>query len=149
AELAEGSRAAGQAERIMRETVDPMERMAKAVRLVQDDVSYLLNGLDGGNYLPQGAEETWEKRYGDCKAKSVLLMGLLRHMGIEAEAVLVASRGGDALPELLPLPAAFDHMIVRARIDGTDFWLDGTSSGTRLSNIANVPAFHYALPLRA
>lgn len=138
---------AAEANRIMSETRDPLERAAMALRTVQDDVSYLLNGLDGGNYMPQSAQETWDKRYGDCKAKSVLLFSLLTRMGIDAVPVLVASRGGDAMPELLPIPANFDHMIVMATIDGKEYWLDGTSTATRLTNIAEVPAFFYALPL--
>lgn len=140
---------AQQAAAIMKKSSDPLERAALATRLVQEEVSYLLNGLDGGNYLPQSAEFTWEKRYGDCKAKSVLLLALLRQMGMDAEPVLVASQGGDALPELLPVPGDFDHVIVHVRIDGVDYWLDGTSAATRLPNIADVPPFHYALPLRA
>lgn len=149
AEVAADSAVGEQAAAIMRETSDPLERAALATRLVQDKVSYLMNGLDGGNYLPQEAEFTWEKRYGDCKAKSVLLFALLRRMGIEAEPVLVSTRGGDALPELLPIPGDFDHVIVRARISGVDYWLDGTSTATRLPNLGDVPPFHYALPLRA
>jgi len=148
AEVRAGGPVAEQAATIMQATSDPLERAALATRLVQDKVSYLLNGLQGGNYLPQAAEFTWDKRYGDCKAKSVLLLALLRHMGIDAEPVLVVSRGGDALPELLPVPGDFDHVIVHALIGGVDYWLDGTSAGTRLPNIANVPPFHYALPLR-
>lgn len=140
---------AEQAALIMAQTGDPLERAALATRLVQDKISYLLDGLDGGNYLPQDAEFTWDKRYGDCKAKSVLLYALLTQMGIEAEPVLVTTRGGDALPELLPLPGDFDHVIVRAQIGGVDYWLDGTSAATRLRNIGDVPPFYYALPLRA
>jgi tetratricopeptide (TPR) repeat protein len=148
AEVAAGGAVAGQAAEIMRAASNPLARAALATRLVQDKVSYLLDGLDGGNYLPQDAQFTWEKRYGDCKAKSVLLLALLRQMGIDAEPVLVATRGGDALPELLPVPGDFDHVIVRARIGGEDYWLDGTSAATRLANIGDVPPFHYALPLR-
>ncbi len=149
ARIAEDGAVAEEAAGILRIGKDPLERAALALRLVQDDVSYLLNGMDGGNYLPQSAAETWEKRYGDCKAKSVLLLALLRQMGIEAQPVLVVSQGGDALPDLLPLPADFDHMIVRATIDGQDYWLDGTSTATRMTNIAEVPAFFHALPLTA
>jgi tetratricopeptide (TPR) repeat protein len=133
--------------KIAARTDDPLERTVLAVRVVQDKVTYLLNGLEGGNYLPQLAEDTWEKRYGDCKAKSVLLLAMLRKLGIDAEVVLIASQGGDALPEMLPLPADFDHMIVRAKIAGVDYWLDGTSIATRMKNVADVPPFHYALPL--
>lgn len=149
AALADGGAASNEVADIMRATDKPLERAAAALRLVQDDVSYLLNGLDGGNYLPQSAEETWAKRYGDCKAKSVLLTAMLGEMGIEADPVLVVTAGGDALPELLPLPGDFDHMIVRARIDGVDYWLDGTSTGTRITNIGEVPGFFHALPLTA
>ncbi|MBH5322326.1 DUF3857 domain-containing protein [Aurantiacibacter sediminis] len=148
AALPEGSPIRERAQEIMAQTSDPRARAALATQLVQDDISYLLNGLDGGNYLPQSAAETWENRYGDCKAKSVLLLSLLREMGIESEVVLVSTRQGDAVPELLPLPAAFDHMIVHAIIDGTDYWLDGTSAATRLANLADVPPFYHALPLR-
>lgn len=147
ADVAADSVIAVEADQIMQATKDPLTRAAMATRLVQDDISYLLNGLDGGNYMPQSAEETWAKRYGDCKAKSVLLYSLLTQMGIDAVPVLVATQGGDAIPELLPIPANFDHMIVRATIDGTDYWLDGTSTATRLTNIAEVPPFFHALPL--
>ena len=148
AEIGADSAVAREADAIMRKSSDPLARAALATRLVQDEVSYLMNGLDGGDDLPQAAEFTWDKRYGDCKAKTVLLLALLQHMGIEAEPVLVATNWGDALPELLAVPGNFDHVIVRARIGDVDYWLDGTSTATRLANIGDVPLFHYALPLR-
>lgn len=127
---------------------DPLTRAALALRMVQDDVSYLLNGLNGGNYIPQQPEQTWSNRFGDCKAKTVLLLTILRELGIEAEAALVRTQGGDALPQLAPMPGNFDHVIVRAVIGGTSYWLDGTTAGTRLDTIGDVPRFFYALPLR-
>ncbi len=127
---------------------DELTRVALALQLVQDKISYLLNGLNGGNYLPQSPQETWEKRFGDCKAKSVLLLALLRELGVDAEVVLVRTNGGDALPMMAPMPGNFDHMIVKADIGGETYWLDGTSSGGRLDTIAEIPRFHYALPLR-
>ena len=126
----------------------PLERAALALQVVQDRIAYLLNGLDGGNYLPQKPEQTWELRYGDCKAKSMLLLAMLREMGIESEAVLVRSQAGDWVSEMLPMPGDFDHMIVHATIDGKDYWLDGTNAGVRLASIDEVPPFFYALPLR-
>ncbi|MFM7402592.1 MAG: DUF3857 domain-containing protein [Erythrobacter sp.] len=127
---------------------DPITRTAMALRLVQDDVSYLMNGMAGGNYIPQRPEETWEKRFGDCKAKSVLLLAMLRELGIEAEPVLVRSEGGDALPSLAPMPGNFDHVIVRAVIGGKSYWLDGTTSGVRADTLDEVPRFFHSLPLR-
>ena len=124
-----------------------LARAAAALQVVQDEISYLFNGMEGGNYLPQSPSQTWEKRFGDCKAKSLLLLAMLREMQIEGDVALVLSQGGDAIPEMLPMPGAFDHMIVRAQIDGQTYWLDGTSFGTRLANIGDAPRFIWALPV--
>ncbi|KWV93215.1 hypothetical protein AUC45_03600 [Erythrobacter sp. YT30] len=126
-----------------------LERAVAALELVQEDVRYLLNGLDGGNYLPQSVSETWDKKYGDCKAKTVILLAILDELGVEAEAVLVSSSGGNLVPVSLPLPGAFDHVLVRAKIDGNLYYLDGTSLGANLTTVGNVPNFEYALPIRA
>ena len=64
---------------IAAQTADPRERAALATQFVQDEVSYLLNGLNGGNYIPQSPAETWALRSGDCKAKSLLLLAVLAH----------------------------------------------------------------------
>lgn len=146
--IASGSDLAKRIEGIATASDDPLTRAALALRLVQDDISYLSNGMDGGNYIPQTPEETWTKRFGDCKAKSLLLLTMLRELGIEAEAVLIRTAGGDALPQLAPMPGDFNHVIVRAVIGGTNYWLDGTTSGVRLDSIDEVPRFFYGLPLR-
>lgn len=127
----------------------PLERAQRAMQLVQDNVRYLALGMNGGNYVPQKPEETWSLRYGDCKAKSLLLLALLRSAGIEAEAVLVSAQLGDFVPDRLPSAAAFDHVIVRAVIDGESLWLDGTSMGARIEDIRDIPAFRHGLPLRS
>lgn len=133
--------------RIEKASADPVVRAALATQFVQDEISYLMNGLEGGNYIPQTPAETWVNRYGDCKAKSLLLLTMLTQLGIEARTMLVNSEFGDALPNFQPMAAAFDHMIVHARIDGRDYWLDGTSSGSRLANLHDAPRFYHGLPL--
>lgn len=138
---------AAQVAKIAATSNDPLVRAAMATRIVQDDISYLLNGMNGGNYIPQTVSETWEKRYGDCKAKSLLLLAMLRGLGIEADAVLAQAEIGDVVAEMLPAPSDFNHVLVRATIGGETYWLDGTSSGTRLENIADVPRFGFGLPM--
>lgn len=145
--IAPGSSLAEQVDRIASASEDPLVRAAKALQLVQDEISYLANGMDGGNYLPQSPSDTWSLRYGDCKAKSLLLLAMLREMGIEGEVVLVNSSNGDVVSIAQPIPGAFDHMIVHAVIGGTDYWLDGTSAGTRIDTMYEVPDFAWALPL--
>ena len=146
--IAPGSALAKQVAAISAASSDPKLRAAAALKIVQDDVAYLLNGMNGGNYLPQSPAETWANRFGDCKAKSLLLLSMLRAMGIESEAVLVRSTNGDAVSTFLPMAGAFDHVIVHATIGGKDYWLDGTDLGTRIDTMEEVPPFAYALPLR-
>lgn len=135
--------------RIAAASSDPRTRAAMALRLVQDQVRYLFRGMDSGNYVPQSPTQTWSLRYGDCKAKSILLVAMLRALQIDAEPALVSMEGGDLVASRLPSPLAFDHVIVRAVIGGKTLWLDGTQSGTRLEDLDDVPAFRTALPVRA
>lgn len=140
---------AAQAAAIMKVDATPIGRAELALELVQQKVRYLAVGMDGGNYVPQKPERTWAVRYGDCKAKTVLLLALLRAMKIDAEPVLANVGLGDLLPDRLPSAVAFNHVFVRATIDGQTLWLDGTRSGSRLVDIHDTPALRYVLPVRA
>lgn len=130
-------------------TSDPKERAARALMLVQSRIAYLLLGMNGGNYVPQPPEKTWETRLGDCKAKTLLLLTMLEELGVEAEPILARSVAGDALPGVLPMAGAFDHVLVHAKVGQEDLWLDGTGAGTRLADLADVPPFRHVLPLRS
>lgn len=135
--------------RIMAATPDPGRRAMLALRLVQDQVRYVLLAMDGGDYKPAAADETWSRRFGDCKAKTALLIALLRAMDIPATPVLVRSAGGDAMATLLPTLRLFDHVLVRAEIGGTTYWLDGTRIGDRdLAELKSFP-FGMGLPIQA
>lgn len=147
--IAKGSPLAGEVAKIVAADSDPMKRAAAALLLVQDQIGYLALGMNGGNYLPQSPAKTWELRYGDCKAKTLMLLAMLREMGITAEPVLASVETGDLVNVRLPMPGAFDHVIVRADIDGRSYWLDGTGNGTRLADIGDTPPFGAVLPLRA
>lgn len=147
--ITEGSELAKESDLIAARFSDPKERSAAALQLVQDKIHYLFNGLGSGNYTPQSPEETWALRYGDCKAKTLLLLALLDRLGIEAQPALVHSSLADAIPDRLPSFVTFDHIIVRATIDGQTYWLDGTRNGDRLADLADTPPFRYALPANA
>lgn len=146
--IAEGSDLAKVVDGIKATEADPVKRLAAALRVVQDDVRYQLIAMGTGNYMPQKPAETWQVRYGDCKAKTLLLLAMLQRLGITAEAALAHSKQGDVVPTRLPSAQAFDHVFVHATIKEEDFWLDGTSLGDRLADIRNVPRFGHVLPLR-
>lgn len=146
--IAEGSDLARLVDGIASRHADPQARLAEALRVVQSDVRYQLVTLGTGNYEPQKPEETWAKRFGDCKAKTLLLLAMLHRLGITAEAAMASSTLGDMVPQRLPAPLAFDHVFVRAEIGGESFWLDGTSLGARAADLRDVPRFGWVLPVR-
>jgi len=143
-----GSPLAAEVAKIKAAETDPLKRTALALQLVQGKVRYLFKGMDGGNYVPQTPAQTWNLRYGDCKAKTLLLLAMLHDLGIEAEPVLASSQMGDLLQDRLPTPGAFDHVFVRATVAGEVLWLDGTDGGARLADIHDAPPFRFVLPVR-
>jgi tetratricopeptide (TPR) repeat protein len=130
-------------------TPDPRKRTAMALQMVQDKVRYFAVAMNGGNLVPQTPEQTWAMRYGDCKAKTLLLLAVLHKLGIEAEGALANLGNGDLVHDRLPSVAAFDHIMVLAHVGGSVLWLDGTGLGSREADLDDVPAYGWVLPLRS
>ncbi len=137
-----------EARRIAATNATPLARTQAALRLVQQDVRYIYVGLNAGNLTPATADLTWERRFGDCKGKTALLLALLGELGIPAEAVLANnSDGDDGLNERLPNPGSFDHVLARATIDGITYWLDGTLPAVATPSTEPALSYRWYLPL--
>lgn len=135
---------------IAKATQDPKARASAALRLVEDKTRYFFIGMGDGGYVPASADETWRRKFGDCKGKTALLLAILRVLEVEAEPALVSLGGGDGMDERLPSLAAFNHVLVRATVGGKVYWLDGTRTGDRSGLDALRPPPHrWALPVRA
>lgn len=104
----------------------PEERTAGALRWVQGEIRYLSLSLGESSHRPAQPGVTVQRRWGDCKDKSLLLVHLLRSLGIQAEPVLVSSRSLKNQAKLLPTPFVFDHVIVHAQVNGQSYFLDAT-----------------------
>jgi transglutaminase-like putative cysteine protease len=139
-----------EAARIATANSTPLDRAQAALALVQQQVRYVYVGLAGGNFLPATADETWQRRYGDCKGKTALLLALLGELGIKAEPVLARNDGSDdGFDARLPNPSLFDHVLVRATIDGKSFWLDGTLPVVATASTTPDFPYRWVLPLPA
>lgn len=135
--------------RIAASSPDPVVRAERALALVEEQVRYLFVGIDDGGFVPASADQTWARRYGDCKGKTALLIALLDGLGITARPVLVDTQDGDATAHRLPTMGAFDHVLVEATIAGRSYWLDGTREGdTRLARLVT-PTYDVGLPATA
>ncbi|MFT4254805.1 MAG: DUF3857 domain-containing protein [Caulobacter sp.] len=126
----------------------PAGRAARALSQVQRDLRYHSVSLGEGGFTPRPVERIWAARAGDCKDASRLLTVLMRRLGLDACPALVNTFTGHALADRAPDVHAFNHCIVRLRIDGKTYWLDPTNypQGGRLEAMTQARC-GWALPL--
>ncbi len=124
------------------------QQIAEALKFVQSEVRYV--GIEFGQNSHQAspASVTLDRRYGDCKDKTVLLISLLRELGIESYPALVNTDARQTLVDWLPMNNAFDHAIAVAYHNDKAYWLDPTRQYQigKLNEIFQ-PRYRYALVL--
>ncbi len=98
-----------------------------ALRYAQDEVRYLGVEIGVNSHQPFPIATVLKRGYGDCKDKAQLLVTMLLGLGIPARPALVSTTYGSHLADLQPTAAMFDHAIVRAEVDGHEYWLDPTA----------------------
>lgn len=128
----------------------PEDRLTEATRLVQDRIRYVGVEIAEGSFVPRRPREVLRLGYGDCKDKSLLLAVALRHLGLDAVPALAATSWGRGLDQFAPSPGSFNHVIVRAELDGKAIWVDPTRSnqGGR-GRAMTPPEYGFVLPIRA
>jgi len=104
------------------------ELVLRAARFVQDEIRYVAIEVGMSRRRPVDPATTLRRRYGDCKDKTALLVALLRAVQVPAWPVLVSTGLDAGLDGHLPSPTLFDHAIVKATLDGKDYWIDPTAS---------------------
>lgn len=112
-------------------TDDKHQMAAKTTQWIQENIRYFGVEFGENSHMPSSPVETFARRYGDCKDKSVLLIAALGHLGIEAYPAFVSTTLKRSLKKMLPSPGAFNHVIVRFKIDETYYWVDPTMTSQR------------------
>ncbi len=125
------------------------QKLLTALDFVQEQIRYLGLEMGESSHRPSLPEEVLERRYGDCKDKTRLLVSLLGELGIEAYPALVNTNSGVYLTDTLPSQHAFDHAIVLARLNGKNIWIDPTRTHQEgdLEHIYQ-PDYDYALVVK-
>jgi lipoprotein NlpI len=107
------------------------DKTRAALRWVQEQIRYFSVSLGESSHRPSSPEQVVQRRYGDCKDKSQLLVSLLRQMGIQADPVLVSQRAPRFAARTLPSPQAFDHVVTKVVLQDKTYYLDPTRLGQR------------------
>ena len=126
---------------------DKHQQALLALRFVQDEIKYMGFEDGMGGFKPTDPRVVLERRFGDCKDKSVLLHSLLKLMQIHSTPALVNTAIGKKLSELLP-GQFFNHVILRIEINNSHYWVDSTISfqgGSLQTNYC--PEYYWGLVL--
>lgn len=111
--------------------VEKIDRIYSYVR----EIRYVAIALGDGGLRPSKPAEVIDRKYGDCKDKSMLLIALLRSAGITAKPVLVLT-GDEGRVDGKFVNWNFNHMIVRAETaSGEKIWIDPTATTLPLGEL--------------
>jgi transglutaminase-like putative cysteine protease len=108
------------------------EKIAAIYYWVQKEIRYIsIKGDVVAGLAGHPARETFEKKYGDCVDKSVLMCAMLRQLGFDAHPVGAMTNGGGEWHQDIPRFYA-NHSFVYLRLkDGSVRWLDPTTTNYR------------------
>ncbi|MGB3463653.1 MAG: transglutaminase domain-containing protein, partial [Cyclobacteriaceae bacterium] len=110
---------------------DP-EKVRKIFYWVQKNVRYIAFEQGMRGFIPHPADYVMEKRYGDCKDMTSILVALLKSQDIDAHFTWIGSRDLPYKYTELPSPVVDNHMIASVELDGQTIFLDATGSYTPL-----------------
>lgn len=133
-------------ERIAKAHSSPEQRLRAVLDFVQREVRYF--GIESGpaSHAPTPPELVLERRFGDCKDKTMLAVTMLDGLGIEAQPAFVNTSRNRGVRDLLPTPKAFDHALIHARVGERTYWLDPTLS-PQAGDLDHVVQADYGLAL--
>lgn len=123
-----------------------ISKLSKAVNFVQKYIRYLSIEIGNGTYKPANPGITFDRKYGDCKDKSVLLHYILTELNIESYPLLVNTALKGEIINHLPTPYIFNHCIVLAKTGGKSYHIDPSIS-YQATDIENISEFDYSYGL--
>jgi Domain of Unknown Function with PDB structure (DUF3857)/Transglutaminase-like superfamily len=111
------------------------EKINEIFSFVSQKIRYIAVLLGPYTHQPHPAFEIFQKRYGDCKDKTTLLLTMLKIAGIQALPVLVPAYG-EYFDETIPSLEVFNHVIAVVPIGNNKyFWLDATNETAAYNSV--------------
>jgi hypothetical protein len=107
---------------------DDYEKISVIYKYLQKNYRYVVIFLGIDGWEPRNASEVIQTKYGECKALTILMKGMLKEAGIESQYSLVYA--GDEKVNLEPdFPInSFNHAFLRVPIGEDVLWLECTNN---------------------
>ncbi len=104
-----------------------LEGKIKSIYTFVQNIRYVAIQLGESGLEPSPPQTVLQRRYGDCKDKSMLCIALLQALGVDASPVLVLTADEGRVDPQFP-SWHFNHMIVKAQPSAhRTIWMDPTS----------------------
>ncbi|HPH84419.1 MAG TPA: DUF3857 domain-containing protein [Ferruginibacter sp.] len=103
---------------------------------IQSNIRYSSVSFRQSAYVPQRASATLTTRLGDCKDLSSLFVTLAHMAGINAQMVLVDTRGNGQKDIILP-GIEFNHCIAKAQLDDKNYYIELTDNYLPFTSLPN------------
>ncbi len=125
------------------------KKVLAALRFVQDNIRYVGSFMGEHSHRPYEVNEIMDRRFGDCKDKTLILVTMLNKLGIKAEPALVETSLRKEITKSLPSPFDFDHVVTRVSLANKVYWIDPTRSFQRGNSLDKIyfPDYGAALVL--
>lgn len=115
---------------------DTREKVRILYQYLQSKTRYVNVAIGIGGWEPFPASYVSEKSYGDCKALSNYMVGLLKLIGVNAYHTVVYGMSGRKKDMDEDFPAfEGNHMIVNVPMDDETIWLECTSQQTAFNHL--------------
>ena len=102
-------------------------KLVAVLTFMQRDIRYVGLELGRNNYRPFPATTVLERRFGDCKDQTNLMLQILKALNIKAVPVLTNAIQRRWMLTKFPSPGSFDHVFVYVKLDGKEYWVDPTA----------------------
>jgi transglutaminase-like putative cysteine protease len=115
--LSDDKRIADLASRLRDGTVDSHETLTRLAQFVSREIRYVGIEHGHGGMIPRSTISTLERRFGDCKDKTMLFVDLARHSGLDAYPVLTSTQRSSLDKLLIPTTNYFNHMLACVKLE--------------------------------
>jgi hypothetical protein len=107
---------------------DPYEKVSVLYGYLQKNYRYVAISLGIGGWMPRTATEVISTKYGECKALTTLMKGMLSAVGLPSQYSLVyAGENAKGLNKDFPINR-FNHAFLRVPLDEDVIWLECTNN---------------------
>lgn len=106
------------------------EKAKKIYYWVQDNIKYVAFEDGMGGFVPRNASLVCQRRFGDCKDMSSILVEMLGYAGIEGHLTWIGTRDLPYKYSEIHTPAVDNHMIASYNYKGKTVFLDAVGTYT-------------------